>query len=205
MLVSQFEHYLPNVLTVSRIVLIPIFVFIYIIVDEMHWLAGLLFAAAAITDWLDGYFARRLSVDTKFGAFLDPVADKLIVVSALVVLIGAHSSLWLTLPGLVIIGRELIISAIREWMAEINRRRVVAVMALTKIKTVAQMVAIYILLSNPPELGRPMVIAGLIVMYIATGMTLWSMFMYLQVTWSSLVEGFHHRRSLRHSSKKATR
>ncbi len=86
-----------------------------------------MFGLAALTDWLDGYLARRLKQTTRFGAFLDPVADKLVVVSAIVMMVGDRASLWLTLPGLVIVGREIVVSALREWMAEMNRRGVVAV------------------------------------------------------------------------------
>lgn len=181
---------LPNSLTLIRIILIPVFVLIYIFTDHSHWLAGVLFGIACVTDWLDGYFARRMNVSTSFGEFLDPVADKLIVVTALVVLIGAHGSLLLTLPGVVIIGREILISALREWMASMNNRGLVAVVWLSKIKTLVQMVAIAVLLCNPPQLNRPWVIVGLIMVYGATFMTLWSMLVHLRAAWSTLKDGF---------------
>ena len=112
---------LPNIITLARILLVPVFVVIYLWPgDGTYLIAATLFALAAATDWLDGYLARRLNQTTPFGAFLDPVADKLIVVSALTVLLAQHSTVWLTLPGLIIIGREIMISALREWMAEMN-------------------------------------------------------------------------------------
>lgn len=185
---------LPNVLTMARIALIPVFALIYFfadIADEYYWLASLFFGAAAFTDWLDGYLARRLNQTTRFGAFLDPVADKLIVVTALVLLIGNHDSLLLTIPGVVIIGREIVISALREWMAEMNRRGVVAVSWIGRVKTTMQMVAIITLLANPPVLGRPWVIVGLVLLYAAALLTLWSMATYLRAAWPSLVEGLN--------------
>ena len=140
---------LPNILTVSRIFLIPIFVGLYM--AQQDWsivLASVLFTLAAATDWLDGYLARKLEQTTPLGAFLDPVADKLIVVSALIVLVAYHNSAWLTLPALVIIGREIVISALREWMAEMNDSVTVAVSYLGKVKTTLQMIAIVLLLAH---------------------------------------------------------
>ena len=182
---------LPNVLTIARIALIPVFALIYFFTDELYWVASLFFGAAAFTDWLDGYLARRLNQTTRFGAFLDPVADKLIVVTALVLLIGNHASLLLTIPGVVIIGREIVISALREWMAEMDRRGVVAVSWIGRAKTTMQMVAIFMLLANPPVLGRPWVIVGLVLLYAAALLTLWSMATYLRAAWPSLVEGLN--------------
>ena len=179
---------LPNMLTLARIALIPLFVVFYIVADDMVWMAGVLFAIAAGTDWLDGYIARKMGMTSKFGEFLDPVADKLLVVVALVVLVGQHGSLWLTLPGVIIVSRELFISALREWMAEINRRGVVSVTNIAKIKTTVQMIALTVLLCNPPVLERPWVIIGLVMIYIAAGMTLWSMVIYLRATWQSIKE-----------------
>ena len=128
---------LPNILTLLRMALIPCFVLVfYLPFRRAHLLAAALFALAAITDWLDGYLARRLNQTSKLGAFLDPVADKLMVVVVLVILLEARHSLWLAAPVAVIIGREIAVSALREWMAEIGSRRKVAVSILGKIKTV---------------------------------------------------------------------
>ncbi len=184
---------LPNILTVSRIALIPAFALIYGLTDSFYWLAALLFALAATTDWLDGYLARRLGQTTPFGTFLDPVADKLIVVTALVVLIGSHASLWLTIPGAIIVGREIVVSALREWMAEMNRRGLVAVSWTGKVKTLLQMIAIAVLLANPPQLDRPWVIVGLVLCYAGAFMTLWSMAVYLRVAWPILSDAFARR------------
>jgi CDP-diacylglycerol--glycerol-3-phosphate 3-phosphatidyltransferase len=181
---------LPNLLTLSRILLIPLFIIVYAIPGEATYMyAAGLFALAAFTDWLDGYLARRLNQTTAFGAFLDPVADKLIVVSALVVLIAHHSTLWLTLPGLIIVGREIVVSALREWMAEMNRRGVVAVSWLGQVKTVFQMTAVLVLLANPPVFDRPWVLIGYGLVYIAAIMTMASMAIYLQAAWPALLEG----------------
>lgn len=181
---------LPNFLTLSRILLVPVFVVVYVVPGESTYLiTAVLFALAAFTDWLDGYLARRLDQTTKFGAFLDPVADKLIVVSALVVLIGHHHTLWLTIPGMIIVGREIVISALREWMAEMNRRGVVAVSWFGRVKTIFQMVAIVVLLANPPVFEDPWVILGYVLLYIAAGMTLISMVVYLRAAWPTLMDG----------------
>ena len=179
----------PNVLTLVRIALIPVFALVYVLTDTLYPLAAALFALAAVTDWLDGYLARRLGQTTPFGTFLDPVADKLIVVTALALLIGSHATLWLTIPGVVIVGREIVISALREWMAEMNRRGLVAVTWPTRVKTAMQMVAIFILLFNVPELNRPWVIVGLVLLYAAAIITIWSMVAYLRAAWPSLKDG----------------
>ncbi|MCB1686784.1 MAG: CDP-diacylglycerol--glycerol-3-phosphate 3-phosphatidyltransferase [Pseudomonadales bacterium] len=181
---------LPNFLTLIRILLIPVFVLVYILPGPGTYLiAAVLFGLAAFTDWLDGYLARRLEQTTPFGAFLDPVADKLIVVAALAILIGHHASLWLTLPALVIIGREIVISALREWMAEMNRRGVVAVTWIGRLKTTAQMIAIVVLLANPPVLERPWVMIGYVLLYVAAIMTFISMIAYLRAAWPALKQG----------------
>lgn len=186
----QLRNFVPNVLSVLRIALIPLFVLFYIATRDLHWVAGVLFALACLTDWLDGFLARKFEVTTKFGAFIDPVADKLVVVSALVLLVGCYGSLWLTLPALVIIGRELLIAALREWMAEIQARSRVSVTTIAKVKTSVQMIAVVILLANPAQLNRPWTIIGLVLIYIATALTLWSMFIHLRASWESLRAGF---------------
>ena len=190
-LIAAQKMNLPNVLTIARIGLVPVFALAYLSTENYHWIAALLFATAAFTDWLDGFLARRLDQTTLFGAFLDPVADKLIVVTALVLLIGGHASLWMTIPGLVIIGREIVISALREWMAEMNRRGVVTVSWIARVKTTLQMVAVVILFANAPEMGRPWVIVGLVLLYAAAVITIWSMVIYLRAAWPTLRDGFH--------------
>jgi CDP-diacylglycerol---glycerol-3-phosphate 3-phosphatidyltransferase len=184
---------LPNVITLCRILLIPFFVLIYLAPAQgTYLLAAALFGLAAFTDWLDGYLARRLKQITPFGAFLDPVADKLIVVSALVVLIGHHANLWLTLPGLVIIGREIVISALREWMAEMNRRGVVGVRWIGQVKTTVQMIAIVLLLANRPVM-TPLLAFAYVMLYAAAALTLWSMVLYLRAAWPTLRAGWQQR------------
>jgi CDP-diacylglycerol--glycerol-3-phosphate 3-phosphatidyltransferase len=181
---------LPNILTTARIALVPVFVLFYVIPGPSTYLiASVLFGLAAFTDWLDGYLARKLDQTTPFGAFLDPVADKLIVVSALAVLIGHHATLWLTIPGLIIIGREIVISALREWMAEMNRRGVVGVTWFGRVKTAFQMVSIVVLLANPPGFDQLWVQLGYGLLYIAALMTLVSMMMYLRAAWPTLRHG----------------
>ena len=181
---------LPNIITLARILLVPVFVVIYLWPgDGTYLIAATLFGLAAATDWLDGYLARRLNQTTPFGAFLDPVADKLIVVSALTVLLAEHSTVWLTLPGLIIIGREIMISALREWMAEMNSSVTVAVSYLGKIKTSLQMIAIAVLLALPPNSDSGLIFAGYTLLYVAALMTLWSMSVYLQAAWPTLRQG----------------
>ena len=181
---------LPNIITLARILLVPVFVVIYLWPgDGTYLIAATLFALAAATDWLDGYLARRLNQTTPFGAFLDPVADKLIVVSALTVLLAQHSTVWLTLPGLIIIGREIMISALREWMAEMNSSVTVAVSYLGKVKTSLQMIAIAVLLALPPNSDSGLIFAGYTLLYVAALMTLWSMSVYLQAAWPTLRQG----------------
>ncbi len=115
---------IPNLLTLLRVLLIPIFILLFYLPTSWSYLtASAVFALAAATDWLDGYLARRLGQSTPFGAFLDPVADKLMVAVALVLLVEEHANLWLTLPAVIIIGREIVVSALREWMAELGRGR----------------------------------------------------------------------------------
>jgi CDP-diacylglycerol--glycerol-3-phosphate 3-phosphatidyltransferase len=177
---------IPNLITVLRVVLIPIFILLFYM--PYHWsymAASSVFAFAAATDWLDGYLARRLQQSTPFGAFLDPVADKLMVAVALVLLVQAHANFWLTLPAAVIIGREIVVSALREWMAEIGARAHVAVSNLGKWKTAAQMVALVILLANPPAF-TPWVVAGYALLLVAAGLTIWSMLKYLRAAWPHL-------------------
>ena len=186
---------LPNWVTLGRIVLVPIFALAYLLPwDGTYVLASALFALAAFSDWLDGYLARKLGQSTRFGAFIDPVADKLIVVTALTLLVGRHANLWMTFAGIVIVSREVFISALREWMAEMNRRGQVAVVRLAKVKTVLQMVAIAMLLAQPPNMESTWVLAGYTLLYAATIMTLWSMTIYLLAAWPTLRSGLKHRR-----------
>jgi|UniRef100_E6QT89 CDP-diacylglycerol--glycerol-3-phosphate 3-phosphatidyltransferase/cardiolipin synthase len=175
---------LPNILTWLRILLIPLVVAVYYFPDswwlsqERNIVAALMFSVAAMTDWLDGYLARVLKQTSAFGAFLDPVADKLMVAAALIVLVQLHRVD--ALIALIIIGREITISALREWMASIGARGSVAVSKLGKIKTAAQMLAIVLLLWNTPLWGIDIHQWGVWLIWIAAIFTLWSMVYYLR-------------------------
>ena len=179
---------LPNLLTGLRIVLIPVIVGLFYI--PSGWgdiLSCILFAIAGITDTLDGYVARRMGQVSRLGAFLDPVADKLIVATALVLLVSRNPTWYVTLTAAVIIGREIAISALREWMAEIGSRQKVAVSSLGKFKTIAQIVGLSMMLFHEDLLGLPIYRIGLGLTVVAAVLTLWSMVLYLRAAWPELV------------------
>ncbi|ANF57608.1 CDP-diacylglycerol--glycerol-3-phosphate 3-phosphatidyltransferase [Halotalea alkalilenta] len=177
---------IPNILTLIRIIFIPLLVIAFYLPPSWSYpSAALLFGAAAVTDWFDGYLARRWNQSTPFGAFLDPVADKLIVAVALALLIERYDSIWMTLPALVIIGREIVISALREWMAELGKRANVAVSQIGKLKTALQMISIFLLLGVSP--GSMIGMLGQLMLYAAALLTLWSMIQYLRAAWPELV------------------
>jgi len=176
---------LPNILTVSRIVLIPVFVVAYYLPFSWSYTASaIIFTIAAGTDWLDGYLARKLDQSTPFGAFLDPVADKLMVAISLTVIIESYQSVWVTVPAMIIIGREIVVSALREWMAEQGKRDNVAVSFIGKLKTACQMWAILLLLLGKD--GGWLFGSGMTLIYIASALTLWSMYLYLTASWVHL-------------------
>lgn len=178
---------LPNILTLLRIALIPIFIAIFYLPWEWRYVVSAsIFGVAAATDWLDGYLARKLNQFTPFGAFLDPVADKLIVAAALVLLLQAHATVIFALPALVIISREIVISALREWMAELGKRTSVAVSYIGKVKTALQMIAITVLLAVDPIAYPVWDLVGIVLLYIAAILTLWSMVVYLKAAWPEL-------------------
>lgn len=180
---------LPNILTLMRIAFIPLFVLVYYLPWQWGNLASAaIFGLAALTDGLDGYLARKLDQMTPFGAFLDPVADKLIVSVALLMLLQTHATLVFALAAMVIIGREIVISALREWMAEIGERTSVAVSTVGKIKTTLQMIAIAVLLLVDPVEYPNYSIIGIVLLYAAAILTLWSMVMYLKAAWPMLKE-----------------
>ena len=183
---------LPNLITWLRILMIPLLVAVYYIPHEWiadhdkNLVATLVFSFAAITDWLDGYLARSLNQTSPFGAFLDPVADKLMVATALIVLV------WLgRVEGFIaaiIIGREIAISALREWMARIGRSRNVAVSFLGKVKTLSQMAAIILLLYHDQFLALSAHAIGNFLIYVAAILTLWSMVYYLKMALPELTK-----------------
>lgn len=182
----------PNSLTWARIALIPLFVGVFYFPDS--WLgtqqknlsATLIFIIAAITDWFDGYLARALNQTSAFGAFLDPVADKLMVAAALILLVQLARVD--SIIAVIIIGREITISALREWMARIGQSAGVAVAFVGKLKTAAQMMAIPLLLYDAPLLSFNMRVVGDVLIYIAAGLTLWSMGYYLHRAMPQLAE-----------------
>jgi CDP-diacylglycerol--glycerol-3-phosphate 3-phosphatidyltransferase len=145
--------------------------------------AAILFTLAAITDWLDGYVARRLGQTSDFGAFLDPVADKIMVAVVLVLLVQADPRVTVAILAAVIIGREITVSALREWMAELGARRRVAVSALGKVKTTLQMVGLGLMLFETPLIGLPTYDLGLAMLVLAAGLTVWSMVDYIRAAW----------------------
>ena len=178
-----------NQLTLMRIVFIPLLVIIYYLPFDWRFpLASAIFCLAAITDWLDGWVARKYNQTTPFGAFLDPVADKLMVATALVLLVEVHDTAWFAVPAVVIIGREIVISALREWMAELGKRASVAVSMMGKVKTTFQMSSIIILLFDNPNQPTFLMSIGYTALYIAALLTLWSMVIYLRAAWPSLME-----------------
>lgn len=176
---------IPNLLTWFRILMIPVFITVFYVSDDTisihnkHLIGTLMFVAAAITDWLDGYLARYLNQMSAFGAFLDPVADKLMVSAALIVLLklGYVDEI----VAFIIIGREIAISALREWMAQLGNSKSIAVSMLGKIKTTFQMLAIVFLLYHETVFSIPIEKLGMLLIYIAALLTLWSMVYYLML------------------------
>ncbi len=176
---------LPTWLTLLRIALLPVIVVVFYL--DNPWarpLSCFLFILAGITDWLDGYLARLWKVESRFGAFLDPVADKLMVACVLILIVEFDHSPWLTIPAIVIIGREITISALREWMAEMGQRGKVAVGWIGKVKTTAQITALSMLLYLHDLFGLPIYKMGMIALYIATVLTIWSMVGYMKAAFS---------------------
>ena len=177
----------PNILTLFRIVLIPFFVFFfYVPIPGHHYITACLFAIAGFTDWLDGYIARRYQQTSKLGAFLDPVADKLMVAVALVVIVNVYPFWWVAIPAAVIISREIVVSALREWMAELGKRSVVKVSFIGKVKTTCQMASMVVLLIKPNDLGNIWVILSFLLLYVAVILTVYSMWLYLVAAYHSL-------------------
>lgn len=180
---------LPNTLTLFRILAIPLVVLVFFV--PAPWArpaTGVLFALAGITDFLDGYLARRLDQTSSFGAFLDPVADKLIVATALVLLVQADPQIALAVVAAIIIGREITVSALREWMSEIGARTRVAVSFVGKWKTTVQIVGISLMLYELPLLGIPTYGPGMVLLFVSAALTILSMVDYLRAAWPMLVE-----------------
>lgn len=180
---------IPTMLTLARIVLIPVLVVVfYLPFQWTNFAAAFIFAFASITDWLDGWIARRYNLYSAFGAFLDPVADKLMVAVALLLIVQKHPTVWMTLWAAVIVGREIAVSALREWMAELGQRAAVKVATIGKIKTIVQMVALVCLLYQEPFMGLPIFRIGEWLLAGAALLTLWSGLAYLRAAWPIMRE-----------------
>jgi CDP-diacylglycerol--glycerol-3-phosphate 3-phosphatidyltransferase len=179
---------IPNILTLFRIALIPVFVVVFFVAlfDYNNVLLASIYFIAGITDWFDGYLARKWNQQSAFGAFLDPVADKLMVTVALVLLVSAHPGALMALPAAIIVGREITISALREWMANVGDVAAVKVSLIGKFKTAAQMWAVGFLLFEKPLGWLPTMTVGYVLLYISAALTLWSMIVYLKAAWPSL-------------------
>lgn len=193
----------PNVLTIVRISVIPLLVvFYYLPVPWGHTAASIVFMIASFTDWLDGYLARYLKQSTKLGAFLDPVADKLMVSIALVLIVAEPTfqfvsvtsavvtipTFVITIPAAIIVAREIIVSALREWMAEIGKRKSVAVSSLGKIKTAVQMLTLILLLYCDNTTHAALVLTSYVLLYVSAVLTIWSMLIYLKAASVQLME-----------------
>ncbi|MDC0226205.1 CDP-diacylglycerol--glycerol-3-phosphate 3-phosphatidyltransferase [Gammaproteobacteria bacterium] len=181
---------IANILTLVRIACIPLMVFVFFSnLESARPLSAIIFIIAALTDWLDGWVAREFDQTSKLGAFLDPVADKLIVCIALLIIVQSDPSIINTLFSIVIIGREISISALREWMAELGERHQVSVIAFSKLKTILQMVGLSCMLYKEPLLGLDIYSIGMISLIVASILTVWTMLIYLAKAWPYLQGG----------------
>ncbi|KAE9534134.1 CDP-diacylglycerol--glycerol-3-phosphate 3-phosphatidyltransferase [Ursidibacter arcticus] len=177
---------IPTYLTIFRVILIPLFIIsFYLPISYSAEITTFIFFIACVTDWFDGYLARKWNQTTRLGAFLDPVADKVLVAAALVCVVEHYHTWWITIPAIVMISREIIISALREWMAEIGERASVAVSIWGKVKTTAQMFALGGLLWRQ---SFTMEVLAFILLYIAAALTIWSMLQYLKASKGSLLK-----------------
>ena len=175
---------LPTLLTLGRIALVPVLVvFFYLPFSWSNEACVAVFVLAAVTDWLDGWLARRTNQLSSFGAFLDPVADKIMVATALILLVQQHPRILFALAAAIIVGREITISALREWMAELGERGRVKVSVVGKAKTVFQMTAIGFLLYRDNIAWIPVPLIGELLLYAAAALTLWSMYVYMNSAW----------------------
>ena len=178
---------IPNTLTLIRVGFVPVIILLfYLPYDWARPLSAWIYGVACITDWFDGYLARKLNQQSRFGAFMDPVADKLIVAVALVLIASAHPEFLIVLGTIIIIGREITISALREWMASIGLRAKVAVSMMGKFKTGAQMLAIGFLLHRDEFYGLDTHTTGVVLLVIASVLTIVSMMIYLKAAWHEI-------------------
>jgi CDP-diacylglycerol--glycerol-3-phosphate 3-phosphatidyltransferase len=181
---------LPTAITLFRIALIPLFIVVfYLPFSWANIAATSVFFVASVSDWVDGYLARILKQESSFGAFLDPVADKLMVVVVIILLVEAHPSIYIALPSVIIVAREISISALREWMAQLGSSTTLQVAFIGKAKTVAQMSALGFMIFSEPLMGLPIYAIGLSIYYIAALLTIVSMIIYLRAAWPVIA---HH-------------
>ncbi|GAC18279.1 CDP-diacylglycerol--glycerol-3-phosphate 3-phosphatidyltransferase [Paraglaciecola arctica] len=184
---------IPNIITIVRVLLIPVFVAVYFLDWKWaHQAGAFIFWFAAITDWFDGYLARKLNQTTAFGAFLDPVADKLIVAAALLLITESYDTVWITVPAILLMSREIYISALREWMGQQGKQDLVKVSFSGKAKTMAQMLALIGLLSEMEYfMGIRIywVSLGYILLYFAAVLSFWSMLVYTKSAWDDQKNG----------------
>ncbi|MCE0492656.1 CDP-diacylglycerol--glycerol-3-phosphate 3-phosphatidyltransferase [Vibrio salinus] len=181
---------IPNILSLIRLFLIPVFVIAFYL--PYQWApfgAAFVFWVASVTDWLDGMLARKLGQTSRFGAFIDPVADKVLVATALILITEYYHSIWITIPAVTMIAREIIISALREWMAEIGKRANVAVSWVGKVKTMTQMLSLLALVWRYDDW---MIWLGYLFIYVATVLTYWSMIQYLKAAKDDLLSPDNH-------------
>ena len=175
---------LPTAITLFRIALIPLFVVVfYLPFGWANVAATAIFAIASLSDWVDGYLARSMQQESPFGAFLDPVADKLMVVVIIVLLVEANPSIYVALPSIVIVAREISVSALREWMAQLGSSTTVKVSFIGKAKTMSQMLALGFMIFAEPWMGLPIFQIGLAIYYLAALLTIISMIIYLRAAW----------------------
>ena len=180
----------PNTLTAARILLVPVLVAAFHL--PFTWAptaCAALFALAAATDWADGFLARRLSQVSTFGAFLDPVADKLMVAVTLVLIVQHDPTPWIAIPAAIIVCREIVVSALRELMADLGQRATVAVATIGKVKTASQMTALLLMLYRHDLGPLPVYRIGTVLLYLATALTIWSMVVYLRAAWPVMTSG----------------
>jgi CDP-diacylglycerol--glycerol-3-phosphate 3-phosphatidyltransferase len=175
---------LPTAITLFRVALIPLFVVVfYLPFSWANIAATSIFFVASVSDWVDGYLARIMKQESSFGAFLDPVADKLMVVVIIILLVEAHPSIYVALPSVIIVAREISISALREWMAQLGSTTTLQVSFIGKAKTVAQMFALGFMIFSEPLMGLPIFQIGLVLYYWAAFLTIVSMIIYLRAAW----------------------
>lgn len=175
---------IPTAVTLFRIGLIPLFVIVfYLPYPWADLAAAAIFAFASVTDWVDGYLARVLKQESSFGAFLDPVADKLMVVVAIVLIVERHPSIYVAIPSVIIVAREVSVSALREWMAELGSRAAVQVSFIGKAKTTTQLISLLLMIYSEPYFDLPTFQIGLAGYYLAAFFTVVSMAQYLKAAW----------------------